>query len=128
MENNSPVKILGWILLIGGLLIIFYVLFSSYSIFTGKREPPQVFKLEGLEFDSSADSSVPPTSPLSKEPTSQEEIEKLLETQMREQLSSMLPLGHFSKLLNLIAWSILTGIFVFGGAHISGLGIRLIKK
>lgn len=122
MENNSLTKILGWALLIVGLLIIFYFLFSSYSIFTGKTPPPQVFKMEAL------DSSATLTPPPSKELTSQEQMEQLLEAQMEEQLSMMLPLDHLSKLLNLIAWSILTGVFIFGGAHISGLGINLIKK
>ena len=118
----SSTKILGWFLLVFGILMIIYFLFSSYSIFTGKSQPPEVFKMEGL------DSSIPSTPQPSKEPTSQEEIEQLLETKMEEQLSMMLPLGHLSKLLNLIAWSILAGIFIFGGAHISGLGINLIKK
>jgi len=122
MENNSLSKFLGWALLITGLLIIFYFLFSSYSIFTGEKEPPQAFKTISL------DSSETPTSLSLKDLTSEEKVQEFVEEKMKELLTSMLPLGYFTKLFNLVAWTILTGIFISGGAHISVLGIRLIKK
>lgn len=122
MENNSLSKFLGWVLLITGLLIIFYFLFSSYSIFTGQKEPPQVFKT--LSLDSSAAS----TSLSLEDLTSAEKVQEFVEEKIKELLSSMLPPEHFTKLFNLVTWTILTGIFISGGAHISVLGIRLIKK
>ena len=38
-----PTKIFGWLFLIMGILIITYSLFSSYNIFTGKSQAPEIF-------------------------------------------------------------------------------------
>ncbi len=122
MEDNSLIKISGWALLVVGLIIIFYSLSSSFSIFTGKKQLPQTFKTSGLN------STVDSTPKSQKELTSEEKAQKMLEEKMGEQLNALLPLDNFTKLFNLIAWAILTLIFIFGGTHISGLGIKLIKK
>lgn len=107
-------KILGWLLLVFGILIIFYSLFSSWNIFTGKSLPPEIFKIE----------KVTPPASLEK----QTEAEKIVQEQLQKQFQEIIPAGSIPQLLNLISWSILVTIFIFGGAQISGLGIRLIKR
>jgi hypothetical protein len=42
-------------------------------------------------------------------------------------LKEILPAEAITKMLNLIVWSILAGIFIFGGSQISSLGIKLLK-
>jgi len=42
-------KVIGWLLLLVGLIIIFYSLFTSYNIFTGKSTGPTVFKMPEKE-------------------------------------------------------------------------------
>lgn len=105
-------KIFGWFLLLAGAIIIFWSLYSSYNIFTAKVEIPEIFKM--------AESTLP-----------QKEVQDL-EAQMQEmigeQLKGIIPAGSIVTFFNLIAWSIFAGILIFGGAQISSLGIKLIKK
>lgn len=114
-------KILGWILLILGLAVILYSLFASYNIFTSKSQPPTIFKIEEKE-----EKAALPQKEIAKSP--EEEVKKMVEEQLKEQVEEIIPADFLSKLLNLVSWSILAGILIFGGTQISGLGINLIKK
>lgn len=111
-------KFFGWILLALGLVIVSYSLLNSFSIFTGKSEPPTVFGA-GEEKESAVSS---------KTQNLQEEAAKLLEETLQKQLIGMVPLDALPRLLNLISWSIFAGILIFGGAQISFIGVNLLKK
>ncbi len=116
MKNDNG-KIFGWVLLIVGILIIFWALYTSHGIFTGKSVPPQLFEAEervSIEKN--------------ENPMTQEELEQEMERLMGEQLASMVPEGAVSDILNLMAWSIMAGIMIFGGARLSELGIKMIKE
>jgi hypothetical protein len=113
-------KIFGWVLLIAGLLIIGWTFYSSYNIFTGKTSAPEIFKMPTEK------AQAPPAK--GKIPTTPQEIQKELEKLMTEQLKEMLPPDTLARLLNLISWSMLAGILIFGGSQISNLGIKLIRK
>ena len=108
-------KIIGWLLLLVGLIIIFYSLFTSYNIFTGKSLGPTVFKMPEKE-------TVLP------QKGKDQALEGQMQEMMGEQLKEMLPVDFIPKLLNLLSWSIMAGIMIFAGAQISSLGIKLIKK
>jgi len=101
--------IIGWLIFFTGISIIVLTLYYSYNIFTGKIAYPQIFK---MEIKGPSDE------------TTLTGVEKLI----NEQLKKLLPLDTLPKLLNLIAWSILAGILIFGGNQISSLGIKLIKN
>lgn len=116
----QPVKVFGWFLLIAGILIIAYSLFSSYNIFTGKSLAPQIFKL-----GEKTEVTLPQKE---KEMNLEEKAEMMVQEQLQKQFQEMIPADAMVKILNLISWSILAGILIFGGGQISGLGIRLIKK
>ena len=125
----KPKKILGWALLVVGLLLIFWILYSTYNIFTGKTLAPEIFKMEKKETVSSeekdeADYLSFEGTPEEASEKTQEEMKKMVEEQMRE----MVPSEFMSKILNLISWSILAGILIFGGSKISGIGIKLVKE
>jgi len=113
-------KIIGWILLVFGLIIIFWVLYSSYNIFMAKVPAPEIFKMEKKEQIKPGENKATPIS--SEEP--QEEMERII----KEQIKNIIPSDSLAKLLNLISWSIFAGILVFGGSRISGLGIRLMRE
>ena len=106
-------EIIGYVLLILGLLLIFWTVYSSYNIFTAKTKLPEIFKVtektEGTQ---------------ELEP----QLEKQIAEVMGEQLKNILPIDFLPQLFNLIAWSIFAGISIFAGTQISGLGIKLIKK
>lgn len=110
-------KIFGWIVLSIGLLIIFWILFSSYNIFTGKTKTPEVFKYEiKIETNEKEEISLKP-----------EEIKKEVEEMIQNQLAQIVPTDFIVKILNLISWSILAAIFIFGASKISEIGIKLLK-
>ena len=109
-------KIIGWTLLFLGIVIIIYTLYFSFNIFTAKATPPEIFKVAQKQ------------EPLPKKEVKPLDIEAQMEKIIGEQLKGMLPTDVLPKLLNLISWSIFAGILIFGGAQISNLGIKLIKK
>ena len=114
-------KITGWALLIAGLIIIFWVLYSSFKIFTAKTTAPEIFKVtEKKEQLLPEEIKTTPSSPEEL----QNEMKKIIEEQMKE----IIPSEFLTKLLNLLSWSIFTGILIFGGSKISGIGIRLIRE
>jgi len=117
---TSATKIFGWLLLLTGLVIIGWTLYSSYNIFTGKAALPEIFEMPVEKVEAPAAKG--------KIPTTQAEIQKEIERMISEQLKGIIPVDTIPKLLNLICWSILAGILIFGGSQISSLGIKLLKK
>lgn len=112
-------KVIGWILLLAGAALIGWILLSSYNIFTGKTEAPIIFKAETEEKSALSET---------KNLSIQAEIQKEMEKMIGEQLKGLLPFDTLPRLLNLTVWTMLAWILIFGGAQISGLGIKLIKN
>jgi hypothetical protein len=112
-------KIAGWLLLIAGILLIFWVIIYSYNIFTVKTEVPEIFEIAAKK----EIASVPEEGGQGLE----SQIEGMIGGVIGEQLRGLLPVDFLPKLLNLSAWSIFAGISIFAGSQISGLGIKLIK-
>jgi hypothetical protein len=105
-------RIVGWILLIAGILLIGWTLWSSYGIFTAKADLPEFFEMQ----EEAAVKEEPLTA------------EAQMEEMVREQLEGILPTDAITKLLNLTVWSLLAFILIMGGSQVSGLGIRLVRK
>jgi len=107
-------KILGWVLLLAGVLIIVWTSYSSYNIFTAKTAMPEIFEMGKEE-------ALP-----QKEGAG--DLQAQMEEMIGEQLQGLLPTDTIPKMLNLAVWAMLAGILIFGGAQITNLGIKLIKK
>lgn len=108
-------KITGYVLFAVGLLLIIGTLFYSYRIFTGSALAPVLFKPLVVQGDKTSTPS-----------TIQEQLQQQMDTTIKEQLLKMLPADAIPKILNLMSWSVLAGILIFGGGQIAGLGIRMI--
>ena len=106
-------KILGLVLLLVGIAIIGWALYSSYNIFTGQTPVPELFKI--------TEKTLP------KDKGGTLDIQTQMEEMLQEQIRGLLPADTVPKILNLIAWSMLAGLLILGGGQISGLGIKLIK-
>jgi len=115
-------KSVGWVLLILGLIIILTTLYQSYNIFTGRAKIPKIFiqktEISQLEEnqETNSDSNI--------------NIDEMAKQIVQEQLKQILPSfpnEAIIQLLNLFCWSIFSGIAIFAGTQISGLGIKLIK-
>ncbi|MDO8264833.1 MAG: hypothetical protein Q7T34_00500 [Candidatus Parcubacteria bacterium] len=103
-------RILGIILLVLGLSIILWSLYASFNIFTAKTEAPTLFRLDNKEVVQKTDSSL------------QSQMDNLFQNQIK----SLFPQESVPKLLNLLAWSVFSGIMIFAGSQIAGLGIKMI--
>ncbi len=114
-------KILGYIILAIGLIIILGVIWQSYNIFNGKILAPEIFKDPINITKKSQGSSV-------NSFDIQAQTQKIMQEAIQEQISSILPSGSLTKILNLIVWSIFAGIIIFAGSVISGIGIKLLKN
>lgn len=105
--NKTNRTIAGWILLVAGLLIISMTLYSSFNIFTGKKSAPRLFAAPEI--------------------STTQEAETETQQVIQEKLEQIIPSENITKLLNLISWSLLAMIFLFGGSKVSAIGVRLVK-
>jgi len=103
-------KIAGLVLLLLGIILICWTLYSSYNVFTGRSEAAEVFSVPVEE-----------ASVLPEEMTE----EQILEEQMRMALP--IDAGALPRMLNLLAWGVLAFILIFGGGQIAGIGIKLMR-
>lgn len=107
-------KILGYVLLIVGLITIFGVALQSYNIFSGKVPAPEVFKIQ-LENNSVVKNS----NPL--------DLQAQLDNLIQKQFKDMIPSDTLPKILNLISFSIFAGILILVGSSVAGIGTKLLK-
>ena len=106
-------KFIGWLTFLAGVSIIIFTLYFSFNVLTGKVELPEFFQSQTVQAPASQQETFP----------GQEEMGRLIS----EQLKGLLPEGVVPKILNLLVWSILAGILIFGGAQIANLGIKLLN-
>ena len=106
-------KLMGWLTFLAGISVIIFTLYFSFNVLTGKVELPEFFKSQTAQAPASQQQMFP----------GQEEIGNLIS----EQLKGLLPEGVVPKVLNLLVWSILAGILIFGGAQVANLGIKLLN-
>jgi len=106
METN---KIIGYVLLLVGILLIIMPLWQTYNIFTGKSMPSQVFKKPvALQIN-------PNVSALD------------IPGQVQNALIRVIPIDFIDNTLNLITWLMLMFILIYGGGKISEIGVKLLK-
>jgi len=106
METN---KIMGYILLIIGVLLIVLPLWQTYNIFTGKSLPAQVF-MKPIPFK--VDQNVNPTD---------------IQGQIQNALVKIIPVDSINNTLNLASWLLLMWILIYGGGKIAEIGVKLLK-
>ena len=112
-------KLFGWGLLAIGLLIIGYCLYSSWTIFTARKEAPRIFAVEEQALAVGQKKAGQDL---------QAQMEQALQAQVQGAIGQMLPSGSIPKMLNLASWSIFAAILVLVGGKVGELGIRMLKK
>lgn len=111
-------KIIGFVLLFLGVIMILWGVWDSYQIFTAKKPAPDIFKLSQTEQQTSVKQK--------STANPQEMIQQQLQQTIQEQLKNVLPAESINRILNLTAWSIFMAILVLAGGKIGGLGIKLL--
>jgi len=110
-------KNIGFLLLGTGLLVIFWSIYSSYEIFTIKKEIPKMFRVAEQTQES-----------ITNEPSDfQVELEEMMRGILSEKINEILPPEFLPKILNLVSWSMLASLLILSGNQIASLGIKLIK-
>ena len=97
-------KIIGYVLLVVGLILIIFAAYSMLDVFIGTREPPSILKINSITISVPVGLGAPP-----------EKIELLSGTDV-------------SKIANLGLWYILMFFFASIGSKIGGLGVQLIRE
>ena len=126
--RNGFLKVIGWILFFTGIFIVFWTIYFSYEILKGKKHPPEIFKIENFK----AEKKVIIEEKIQTKPQRHREIgltefQKELEKTIEEKLKEIIPGYVIAGILNLVSFSILAGVLIFGGTQISHLGLKLIK-
>lgn len=120
MSGGIIKSFIGLALVMAGVLLITYSLYTSWHIFTGKTLPPQIFKASSFEQPKTTGGS-------GLNIQSAEGIQNAIQSVLAEQLGSILPITTLPSVLNLTVWSMFAGLLVLGGSQIASIGIRLLK-
>jgi len=111
-------KIFGWIILIIGILIIVWGIWTSYQIFTGQIPVYEVFTSKTAEEASLSKTNINLNLPL----------EQQMQEIIKDQISKILPQEMLFKFFNLGAWWIFMMIIILGGGKLANIGINLLKE
>jgi len=111
-------KIFGWIILVIGILIIVWGLWTSYQIFTGQMPVYEVFTPEASDGTSLTGSGINLNLPM------EQQIQQLI----KDQIGQIFPQETLFKFFNLSTWWIFMMIVMLGGGKLAGIGINLLKK
>ena len=106
MQTN---KIIGYVLLLIGVLLIVIPLWHTYDIFTGKAFPPSVFMR-----------------PVAL--TVNQNVSALdIPGQIQNSLIKIIPVNFIDNTLNITTWLLLVWILIYGGGKISEIGVKLLN-
>jgi hypothetical protein len=103
MSINTT-KLVGYLLLAAGVIVIIVAMFNAYNVFSGKQNPPQVVVLESIQVNVPAQGG-----------------------------SSGAAIELFSgdvttKLANMLAWYVLMVFMMLGGSKLAGIGVQLLRE
>lgn len=111
-------KVLGYILLTIGIVIIIYSGISVYSVFTGSSRPFELFRFAGISLD--------PTQFLSMQLSPQEEA-IVKESGVEMQKSELISGEMLNQPTNIIAHVVLMGFVAMIGFRLASLGVMLVR-
>src|SRR3989344_4151526 len=108
MEAKKPI---GWVLIVLGLGIVLWALWSCFRICRKKTAAPEILNEEPSQISKA---------PAGKSNDLQAQAQEIFNQTVQEQLKGFLPADSLPKLLNLLSWSI------FGGGQIAVIGAKLL--
>jgi len=118
-------NILGWALIIVGLVMILGDIFVSYNYFTGKDKFPEIFKEAQISSTKEPASTSGNTTDVQQK--LQNQVNESINNSIQDQVSRMLPSGSISTMLNASLWSIFAFFILSAGAKLVSLGGGFIK-
>lgn len=109
-------KILGYVLIASGILIILFSGFNAYQVFTKQIEPVKLFNFKGISLDTNQllAGSLPP-----------ELSQNLLKTGGSK--TEIIPGGLINDSSNLFAHLLIVGVFINVGYKLASIGTLLVR-
>ncbi len=92
-------KVLGYILIAVGVMVIIFSLFAGWMVFSGKSSPPQIFNSAGISL------SLPPIG----------------------QKTELLSADLVNRPLNMTLYLLFLGFVASGGAKVASIGAQLVR-
>lgn len=125
--NNPMQKIVAWLVLLLGLIIMFLSIYYSYLMFTAKTDFPQVFKQDSAAVQTESPAPVKTEGSQEIGPNNVNvDMQALTQQAMNQAVTSMIPSDTITKFLNIISWSFFSFFLVMAGSYVSGVGIKLL--
>ena len=104
-ENKiKDYKAVGYALLIAGLILIIWAVYSMYNVYTGAAPPPSVIEMKGVSISLPTGTGTPPVQ------------------------AELISGRDSSKLVNMGFWFALMTFVASAGGRIGGLGVKLIRE
>lgn len=125
--NGILQKIIGWGLAGIGVALIFWTIIASYNIFTGVKNAPQIFKIESQSQIEQCP-QISQTDQNQQLQAMQEEVKKMVEGQLKNQIKDFFPPEFIAKIFNLTAWGIFAWLMFLAGSRIAGIGMKLMRN
>ncbi len=97
-------KAVGYGLLIAGLILIIWAVYSMYNVYTGAAQPPSLIQMNGVTLSMPTGQGTPPAQ------------------------AELISPQNSSKLVNMGIWYALMFFVASAGGRISGLGVKLIRE
>lgn len=125
--NGILQKIIGWGLVGIGVALIFWVIIASYNIFTGAKDAPRIFRIEN-QSQTEQCLQISQTNQNQQFQAMQEEVKKIVEGQLKNQIKDFFPPEFIAKIFNLTAWGIFAWLMFLAGSRVAGIGMKLMKN
>ena len=107
-------QFLAWILIIVGLLVVFWDITTSYYYFSAQQEFPKVF----------INNEIVPTTNGTTGTGIQDQIGNIV----KEQMKQMIPENTVTQLLNMTSWITFASFMLWAGGKLVGMGSDFLKK
>jgi predicted PurR-regulated permease PerM len=120
-------NILGWVLIVVGLIMILGDIFVSYNYFTGKDKFPEIFK-ESVVSNVSNNSKINSSSGGDVQQQIQSQVNETVGNTIRDQVDRALPASSITLMLNASLWSIFAFFLLSAGAKLAKLGGGFVKE
>ena len=110
-------KIIGYILIVLGIIIISASTYSAYSVFTKKAQPVELFSFQpiGIDTNQLLGSSLPP------------EFAGLMQKQTNASKTEIVPAALINDSSNIFAHLLLMGFLASVGYKLASLGVMLVR-
>lgn len=111
-------KVLGYLLIVAGLMAIVYAVLNLFSVFSGKSRPVQLFKFSGISLDAAqlVPQNLPP-----------EASEFIQEQPSGSQQAEIIPANVLNQTSNIFAQLLLMGFLASAGQKVASIGTQLVR-